>query len=74
MEDDGTPCYKIEEEGRVTAYLTIVEKKTKKEVIYESKLILKKVREMTEIEIMAEKGEIEKKSIFDELNKKILKQ
>ena len=46
-------------------YLGILDRKTKQLIIYESALTLKKIRHMTEMEIVAQKGDIERKSIFD---------
>ena len=40
------PCYKIERGGKLTAYLNIIEIKTKKQATYESKLALAKARKM----------------------------
>lgn len=47
VEVDGTPCYKIEKDGRITVYLGIRQLQTKKVFFYESNLRLKKVRKMT---------------------------
>lgn len=52
----------------------MLDKKTKKETTYESNLLLQKIRDMTEMEILGEKADIDKKNIFDELNKKVEKQ
>lgn len=41
---EGSFCYKIELKGKVTAYLVIIDKKTKRELVYESKLTLAKKR------------------------------
>ena len=38
---------------------------------YESKLLLEKIRNMTEMEIFTEKSSIEKRSIFEELSLQI---
>ena len=52
----------------------MLDRKTKQEVTYESNLTLNKVRPMTEMEITNFKADVEKKNMFEELNKKILKQ
>ena len=54
----------------MTAYLGILDKKTKKEVIYESNLKLAKIRDMTAME----RAEIEKKNTLEDLAKQIKKQ
>lgn len=69
VEHEGSACYKIDREGKVTTFLTIIDFRTKKQVTYESKLLLKKLRDMTETEILAEKSTKEKKTIFYELMK-----
>ena len=58
VEHEGNPCYKVERRGSITVYLVIIDKKTKKEVTYESKLALAKVRDMTEMEILGERADI----------------
>ena len=58
VEHEGNPCYKIERRGSITVYLGMFDKKMKKEVTYESKLALAKVRDMTEMEILGERADI----------------
>lgn len=53
--------------------MVIIDKKTKKDIIYESNLELNKVRNMKEIEIETERVDIKKKCIFNEFNKKLYK-
>ena len=62
----GLPCYKVEREGKITAYLNLIDRRTGKELLYQSSLKLKKVRNMTEVEIVTEK-----KGILEELSRKI---
>lgn len=73
VEHEGNACFKIEKGGKITAYLVIIDKKTKKDIIYESNLELNKVRNMKEIEIETERVNIKKKCIFNEFNKKLYK-
>lgn len=73
VENEKLPCYRIEREGKITVYQTMMDMKNKKLVTYESKLTLAKVRNMTEVEIFTEKTSIEKKCIYDELNLEIKK-
>ena len=74
MKNQDYPCYKVDKGGKLTVYFGMLDRKTKQEVTYESNLTLNKVRAMTEMEIKDFKADVEKKNIFDELNKKILKQ
>ena len=68
---NGVPCYKVERGGRVTSYLTMVDKKINKEVVYESQLVLNKIRHFTEAEIDVWKSAFEKKDAFEQLLKQI---
>ena len=63
----GLPCYKVEREGKITAYLNLIDRRTGKELLYQSSLKLRKVRNMTEVEIVTEK-----KGILEELSRKIV--
>ena len=56
----------------MTAYFGL-EKKTKKEIVYESKLSLPKLRDMTEIEIISSRSEIENKKLSQKVEKQIRK-
>lgn len=56
VEREKLPCYKIEKGGKVSVFMTMVDKYSKKEVTYETKLVLAKVRNMAEAEISAEKS------------------
>jgi hypothetical protein len=47
--NESLPCYKIEKSGKITVYMNMMEMGTKKEVTYESKLSLSKVRNMSEV-------------------------
>lgn len=52
------PCYKIESGGRITVFWNIIDRITNREVTFESKLVLNKVRSLTEIEMFTEKSSI----------------
>lgn len=71
MEDEGTPCYKIEKSGKITTYLGVLDRKSKKMIVYESNLTLTKERDLTEIEILEERGDTEQKNNFEKINRKI---
>ena len=55
IEHEGSACYKIEKGGKIVTYLIMTDKKTKKDVVYESNLQLDKVRDLTEMEINPDK-------------------
>ena len=57
----------------MTAYFGVLDKKTKKEIVYESKLSLPKLRDMTEIEIISSRSEIENKKLSQKVEKQIRK-
>lgn len=50
------PCYKIERGGCITAYTNSYDKRNNREVNYESNLVLKKIKDMSEVEIMGERS------------------
>ena len=71
---ENLPCYKVEREGRVSAYLNIIDMKTNKQTTYESRLALAKARNMTEAEVATERSAMEKRTMFDELSREIEEQ
>lgn len=53
---DEIPCFSIERGGKIVTYQTLLDKMTKKEIIYESRLKLNEVRALNEMEIFTEKS------------------
>lgn len=43
IEVEGVPSYKIEKGGKITIYQTLIDRKTKKETVYDSKFVLVKI-------------------------------
>lgn len=44
---NNVPCYKIDRGGKITCYLSMVDRKTNKEVTYESNLVLSKSKDIS---------------------------